>query len=206
MIKSGTELWKTWPENTKIEVSSFGHVCSTDGHYYSSWPNHGGYLQVTFRMNGKCIHRKVHRMVAETFIPNPNNLPEINHKDNDRTNNCVSNLEWCTRSYNREYKEIFGKAQNRPVFAINLSTLKVFWFQSQSKASRVLRISVGSISNIIKGRYKQINRFWFVDADNNAVNYASSRLHKLIGNKINNLTAGDDSKKVFEFITGLKLK
>lgn len=45
----------------------------------------------------------VHRLVAQVWIPNPDNLPEVNHKDEDKTNNCVDNLEWCTREYNNNY-------------------------------------------------------------------------------------------------------
>lgn len=59
-----------------------------------------GYLLVNAK-GGKC--EQIHRLVALTFIPNPNNLPEVNHKDEDKTNNKVSNLEWCTHQYNSSY-------------------------------------------------------------------------------------------------------
>ena len=54
-----------------------------------------GYRRVSFCINGKIIKKMVHRLVAEAFIPNPTNLPEVNHKDGDKSNNMVLNLEWC---------------------------------------------------------------------------------------------------------------
>ena len=66
----------------------------------------GGYLKVSLYKNGKPKQYLVHRLVAQAFIPNPNNLPEINHKINDfehRSDNRVENLEWCTRDYNCNY-------------------------------------------------------------------------------------------------------
>ena len=63
-----------------------------------------GYLQVELRDDyGKRKIKKVHRLVAETFIPNPDNLPEVNHKDENKQNPSVSNLEWCTSKYNSNY-------------------------------------------------------------------------------------------------------
>ena len=62
-----------------------------------------GYLQVALWKNRKRKDFMVHKLVAEAFIPNPNNYPQINHKDEDKTNNCVENLEWCTNEYNHNY-------------------------------------------------------------------------------------------------------
>lgn len=58
-----------------------------------------GYLKVELNRNGKLVHR----LVAEAFIPNPLNLPQVNHKDEDKTNNTANNLEWCTAKYNLNY-------------------------------------------------------------------------------------------------------
>ena len=65
--------------------------------------NNNGYKQVILSRDGKLKHMLVHRLVAEAFLPNPNNLQEVNHKDEDKTNNNVTNLEWCTREYNINY-------------------------------------------------------------------------------------------------------
>ena len=62
--------------------------------------NHRGYKQINFTQNGKGKSVRVHRLVAEAFIPNPDNLPEVNHIDENKSNNHVDNLEWCDRIYN----------------------------------------------------------------------------------------------------------
>ena len=99
------------------EVSSYGRVRSLDRYVkYSNGPIHlhkgmilnpgkdkDGYLQVNLYNNGKIHQRKVHRLVAQAFILNPDNLPEVNHLDEDKTNNRVENLEFCNRKYNCNY-------------------------------------------------------------------------------------------------------
>lgn len=176
-MNSSVELWKKYPDYAEIEVSSFGRVRSVKGHYYKINPINSGYLKIQFYTNGKHINKFVHRLVAQTFIPNPNDLPEVNHKDGDRTNNNVDNIEWCTHEENIAYREKFGKASNRPVFAINLTTLEVLWFPSQSEAGRELGVSQQSVSSVIKGKYKQECGYWFVNADDKAVDIVKQNLH-----------------------------
>lgn len=65
--------------------------------------NKGGYKVIGLHRNGKRKVHSVHRLVALAFIPNPNNYPFINHKDENKTNNAVWNLEWCTPKYNSNY-------------------------------------------------------------------------------------------------------
>lgn len=88
------------------EVSNFGNVRSlkygktrTLKHYKTR----NGYQQVDLYKNSKRNHHYIHRLVATAFIENPDNLPEINHKDEDKTNNVVSNLEWCDHIYNSNH-------------------------------------------------------------------------------------------------------
>ena len=94
----------------KYQVSNLGRVKSlknTRGNYREKILKPGkdakGYKQVSLYKNGKGKMYKIHRLVAIAFIPNPNNYPMINHKDEDKTNNCVDNLEWCTNKYNMNY-------------------------------------------------------------------------------------------------------
>ena len=77
-----------------------------------------GYLSVGLSKNNKTTTRTVHRIVAETFLPNPNNLEMINHKDEDKSNNNVDNLEWCTRAYNQLYS-LELHPERKKVFANN---------------------------------------------------------------------------------------
>lgn len=62
-----------------------------------------GYCMVCLTNNYAKKYIRIHRLVAEAFLPNPNGYTEINHKDEDKTNNCVENLEWCDRKYNCNY-------------------------------------------------------------------------------------------------------
>lgn len=62
-----------------------------------------GYEYISLRKGGRKYTKRVHRLVAKAFISNPNNLPEINHIDENKKNNAINNLEWCTSSYNKTY-------------------------------------------------------------------------------------------------------
>lgn len=63
----------------------------------------GHYLQAPLSKNGECRRYLVHRLVAQAFLSNPHNYPEVNHKDENKTNNAVQNLEWCDHTYNNNY-------------------------------------------------------------------------------------------------------
>ena len=69
------------------------------------FPDKLGYKRIILYNDGKPKTHKVHRLVAETYIPNPDNLPEVNHIDEDKTNNNIANLEWSTRAYNIQYSQ-----------------------------------------------------------------------------------------------------
>ena len=191
-----TEIWKKYPEIEKLEVSSFGRVRTLDrvvprekhtlfikGRVLKQHDTGHGYMQVHFRVDGKHVLKLVHRLVAQTFIQNPNDLPEINHKDSDRANNNVSNLEWCSRSYNQKYRDKFGisntELRGHPVFAINLKTQEVSQFPSQMEASRELGVFGGNINKVTRGKLKQTGGFWFVNDDNKAADAIKNKLHNI---------------------------
>ena len=78
-------------------------------------PKTHGYLYVTLSVNNKRYFPRVHRLIAEVFIPNPNNLPEVNHKDENKTNNRVDNLEWCTSHDNKVYGSRLEKVARKVI-------------------------------------------------------------------------------------------
>lgn len=178
-MENKVEVWKKHPDIEKIEVSSFGRVRSLKGCYYGINPGKNGYLRVSFRVNGKVVSKLVHRLVAETFINNPDNLPDVNHVDGNKTNNNAGNLKWCSKSQNIKYREKHQETLGVPVFAINLATLEVSRFQSQNEAGKSLGINRINIVHVIKGRQRKAHGYLFVTADNTAVAVAKRKLHKL---------------------------
>lgn len=123
-----------------------------------------GYKTVSLTKNGSTKTMFVHRIVAEAFLPNPSNLPLVNHKDEDKTNNFIDNLEWCTASYNRTYgkaierqaKKIRGRESNKKIAIIQKDMSGEFlnWFDSLTKAAENVNGSTSSISAVCKGKRK----------------------------------------------------
>lgn len=117
-----TEIWKDIPGYEGLyQASNCGNIRSLNWgrrnivrNLYLK-PHNKGYLQVELAKDGSKKMTTVHRLVAMTFIPNPNNLPIINHKDENKHNNNVNNLEWCTFSYNNSYsKELHKERIGKP--------------------------------------------------------------------------------------------
>ena len=116
----------------------------------------GGYLQVQLYKNGKVKSKYIHRLVLEAFVDNPNNLPEVNHLDEDKTNNELSNLEWCTREYNNNHgtrTERVTQIQSRKVKGVNVENGEIIRFKSTMEAGRN-GYSSGAVSEASRGVYK----------------------------------------------------
>lgn len=109
-----------------------------------------GYLYVDLYKQGKRKNYYIHRLVAQAFLPNPNNLPEINHKDEDKTNNHVTNLEWCDRKYNINYGTLKEKL-SKPVICIETGKI----YPSTMEVQRELGFAQSHISSACNGKLKQ---------------------------------------------------
>lgn len=87
----------------QYQVSTWGNVRNTQGKNIFQEPNHKGYPRVKLFKDGKKKNKRVNRLVAEAFIPNPDNLPQVNHRDGNKKNNSFSNLEWVTQEDNLKH-------------------------------------------------------------------------------------------------------
>lgn len=139
----------------------FSHI---KGRFLEGGTNHKGYNSVT--INGELKGR--HKWIALAFIPNPQNLPEVNHKDEDKSNNCVENLEWCTAEYNCNYgtrNERMIKAQlnrkdcSKPVGQYTLDGKLVKVWPSTREVERSLKIDNASISRTCMNKQKSAGGF-----------------------------------------------
>lgn len=113
---------------------------------------HDGYLQVKFCIDNHKEQKLVHRLVAETFIPNPQGLPQVNHKDGNPSNNEISNLEWCTASENSLHRcRVLKREVGRPKKKVMcLETGKIY--ESSHHAARDLHLSQGGIFMVCQGK------------------------------------------------------
>lgn len=113
-----------------------------------------GYLRVDLSKDGKQKSCLVHRLVAMAFIPNHTNLPQVNHKDEDKTNNRVDNLEWCDCTYNNNYGTAIERKVRKlsqPILCVELNKV----FQSANEAARWLnkKSAQAGIWNCLTGKY-----------------------------------------------------
>ena len=103
------EIWKDIPECSKYQASTLGRIRNKEtGVILKPCVTEWGYKMIHLHYNSKAHTRYVHKLVAETFIPNPENKPEVNHEDGVKTNNHVSNLSWVTHSENNEHAYRIG--------------------------------------------------------------------------------------------------
>ena len=147
-------------------ISNLGNIKNIKkGNILTPYLNTNGYLTYTFCQNGVKKTFRLHRLVALYFIDNPNNLPYVNHKDGDKTNNKVENLEWCTAKENDTHARSSGlKNQEKPIIAKNIETNETLTFKSITEAGAFLGINKGTISKVLNGKRNQTHgyKFYFI--------------------------------------------
>lgn len=159
-MKKTKETWKPITDYVGLyEVSSEGRVRNVKtGKILKPKNNRRGYLFVGLHKNGAVKNRYIHRLVAQAFIPNPNKLPEVNHKDEIKANNNLDNLEWVSHRDNSNYgkrNERISKSMSKPIVQIDLSTgLIIKTYPSTTIATRVTGINYDTITKAARGKYK----------------------------------------------------
>lgn len=169
------EIWKdVVGYEGYYEVSNLGNVRSVTrvkkGKQLKALERQHGYLGVQLWGKGGNARGfkafSIHRLVAEAFIPNPNNYPEINHIDEDKTNNRVENLEWVTHKQNmnwgilQETRKGRKSHRARPIIQYDLKMNPIAEFESASDAGRKLDMDFRNIQNALYKGHKSCGYYW----------------------------------------------
>ena len=168
------EIWRDIKNYEGLyQVSNLGNVKSLRKNIILKGGLVGiGYYSVNLCKNKNHKSTKIHKLVAQTFIPNPNNYPCINHKDGNKTNNCVDNLEWCTHSYNNKEAYRIGlkkslKGKNNyysrtlmiPINQYSLDGNFIKRWNSISEASKELNLYHSNIIAVCKNKKRTAGGF-----------------------------------------------
>ena len=159
------EIWKDIKDYEGLyQVSNFGRVKSIrfgKERILKSGTNNWGYLFVKLCKNGKIKPFLVHRLVAEAFLPNTDNLPCVNHKDENKQNNNVNNLEWCDVKYNNTYgtrTEKSSKKCSKPVLQYTLDGVFIREWKSTAECGRN-GFNQGNVAACCRGERKTYKGF-----------------------------------------------
>lgn len=185
--ESNTERWKDIAGYVgEYQISTYGRVRTVahvtmrkhkSGHEYpytvrekirKTKRNNKGYEQIGLRSYGRPdAYFLIHRLVAEAFLPNPDALPCVNHKNENRSDNRLDNLEWCSYEYNINYGTHKEKAAawmrerrvRKEVVQMTLDGKEIARFPSQTEASKATGISLSGIRDACTGKYKQMKGY-----------------------------------------------
>lgn len=190
------EEWRDVPEFEGYRVSSLGRIYSLKHNKIRVLcPNRKGYLGLGLYKNGKVYTKVVHRLVAKAFIPNPENKPQINHKSGIKSNNRVSNLEWCDQFENMRHafdtglKEgLPGEKNGRATLSQEIVDLIKSRYNSGEKItdiSRELNINLGKLRTILYGFSWKETKVKINKRDDRADRTEKHTQNNLISNFIN---------------------
>lgn len=177
------EIWKDienyeglYQVSNKGNVKSLNYMHTGDERLLKPIAISNGYLQVYLYKNGKRKFCKIHRLVASAFLENADKLPQVNHKDEDKTNNNIENLEWCTSQYNCNYgtrgmriskNQLNRHDQSIPIDMLNKQDEVVGQFPSEKETIRWLRANgfpkanISAISRCCKGNPKYTHAYGY---------------------------------------------
>lgn len=167
-MNGSNELWRKVEGYPSYSVSSKGRVCSNNLYSHkkplimTAHPDKDGHMKIRLCNKGKAQNFFVHRLVAIAFIENPDNLPIVNHKDENPANNCVENLEWCTAQENTVYKNMPQRRANPlkiPIIQKTLNGEFVRAWKSRSDIQNELGYSGGNITLVCQGKRKSAYGF-----------------------------------------------
>ena len=151
------EIWKDIEGYEGLyQVSNMGRVRSLRKNIILRQGITRGYKRVILSTNDIPKHYYIHRLVATAFISNPDNLPQVNHKDENKTNNCVDNLEWCTPKYNTNYGTVIAKrarSKSKKVLQFKTDGTFVKEWESIIDIQRNLGFCQSYISRCCRGKY-----------------------------------------------------
>lgn len=157
------DVWKTVTDNHNYEINKNGVIRNKHTKKVMSPKNDKGYARVTLSNNGKKKTRSVHRLVAEVFVPNPENKPEVNHINGDGSDNRSINLEWCTRSENM--KHAFDSGLKKPSGGIKKRKVKItetgMVYGSLHECARDINGNFSRISDCLNGKRKSHKKYHF---------------------------------------------
>ena len=166
------EIWKDIEGYEGLyQVSNRGNVKSLNYRHtgkegiLKAGKDKDSYLQVNLWKDGKMKTYKVHQLVAQAFLSNPQGYKELNHKDEDKTNNRADNLEWCSRSYNINYgtrNERVAENQCKPIIGIDKVTGLIVEFPSAHEAERKFGINNGNIIRCCQGKLNSCGGFYWM--------------------------------------------
>lgn len=150
------EIWKDIEGYPNYQVSNMGRVKSLKfgkEKILKSNNDGGGYFMVNLSKDRKQKTHRIHRLVASAFLPNPDNLPQVNHKDEDKSNNRVENIEYCDAKYNNSYGTRIERIQ-KPILQFTKEDKLVRKWSSLTDVEIELGIKHGDISKCCKGKRK----------------------------------------------------
>ena len=130
--------------------------------------NRDGYVKVRLCKDGKCRTYLIHRLVANAFIPNPNEYKEVNHIDENKTNNSIDNLEWCNGKYNCNHgsrNKRVALSLSKPILGISLDGKSYLYFNSTRDAARLGGFNQGHVAACCRGELKTHKGYTWMYAD-----------------------------------------